>query len=163
MTDFSPKAGSAAVRAADVEARVGSGYPEPLAAECRDRIKRILGDVFGLTQFGVNLTTLPSGAWSSQRHWHEHEDEFIYVIEGELVLVSDDGEETLEAGTCAGFPAGRANGHHLVNRSGSTASYLEIGTRSPNERSHYPDVDLEARKSGGSFRFTRRNGEPYET
>ena len=162
MTDNSSEAGSAAVRAADVEAYVGSGYPEPLAAECRNRIKRVLGDVFDLTQFGVNLTTLPPGTWSAQRHWHEHEDEFIYVIEGELVLISDDGEETLAAGMCAGFPAGRANGHHLVNRSGSTASYLEIGTRSPNERSHYPDVDLEARKVGGSFRFTHRDGEPYE-
>ena len=163
MTDVSPKAGPAAVRTEEVEARVGSGYPEPLAVECRDRIKRALGDVFGLTQFGVNLTALPPGAWSSQRHWHEHEDEFIYVIEGELVLISDNGEEALEAGMCAGFPAGRANGHHLVNRSGSTARYLEIGTRSPNERSHYPDVDLEARKAGDGFRFTRRNGEPYET
>ncbi len=163
MTDTSPKAGPVAVRAEDVEARIGSSYPEPFAAECRDRIKRVLGDLFGLTQFGVNLTTLPPGAWSAQRHWHEHEDEFIYVIEGELVLVSDDGEETLAAGACAGFPAGRANGHHLVNRSGSTARYLEIGTRSATERSHYPDIDLEARRAGGSFQFTRRNGEPYET
>ena len=154
MTDNSPEAGPAAVRAKDVEAHVGSGYPEPFTAECRNRIKRVLGDVFGLTQFGVNLTTLPPGAWSAQRHWHEQEDEFIYVIEGELVLISDDGEVTLATGMCAGFPAGRANGHHLVNRSGATASYLEIGTRSPNERSHYPDVDLAATKVAGDVRFT---------
>ena len=164
MTDDSNDAGPAAIVAKDVEARVGSGYPEPFAAECRERIKRALGDVFGLTQFGVNLTTLPPGAWSAQRHWHEQEDEFIHVLEGELVLISDEGEETLVAGMCAGFPAGRSNGHHLVNRSASTASYLEIGTRSPNERSHYPDVDLAAEKVAGSgFRFTTRNGEPYET
>ena len=162
MTDNSTDAGSAAVRAADVEAHVGSGYPEPFTAECRNRIKRALGDVFDLTQFGVNLTTLPPGAWSAQRHWHEQEDEFIYVIEGELVLINDDGEETLAAGMCAGFPAGRANGHHVVNRSVSTASYLEIGTRSPNEYSHYPDIDLAATKVAGDVRFTHRNGEPYE-
>ena len=164
MTDNSTDDASAAVRATDVEAHVGSGYPEPFAAECRNRIKRALGDVFDLTQFGVNLTTLPPGAWSAQRHWHEREDEFIYVVEGELVLISDDGEETLAAGMCAGFPAGRANGHHVVNRSVSSASYLEIGTRSTNERSHYPDVDLAAQKvADGGFRFTNRNGEPYET
>ena len=163
MTDDTPAAGSAAVTATDVEAHVGSGYPEPFAAECRSRIKRALGDAFGLTQFGVNLTTLPPGAWSAHRHWHECEDEFIYVVEGELVLISDDGEQTLAAGMCAGFPAGRANGHHVVNRSASTGSYLEIGTRSPSERSHYPDVDLAAHKvAGGGFRFTNRNGEPYE-
>ena len=164
MTDNAPGTGSSPVRSTDVEARVGSGYPEPFAAKCRNRIKRALGDVFDLTQFGVNLTTLPPGAWSAQRHWHEHEDEFIYVLEGELVLVSDDGEEPLAAGMCAGFPAGRANGHHVVNRSASAASYLEIGTRSPNERSHYPDVDLAAHKvAGGDVRFTNRKGEPYET
>ena len=163
MTNDSTDTRRAAVRATDVEAHVGSGYPEPFTAECRIRIKRVLGDPFDLTQFGVNLTTLPPGAWSAQRHWHEREDEFIYVVEGELVLINDDGEVTLGAGMCAGFPAGRANGHHLVNRSVSTASYIEIGTRSPNERSHYPDVDLEARKVGGGFRFTHRDGEPYET
>ena len=164
MTDNSTDARPAAVRATDVDARVGSGYPEPFTAECRNRIKRTLGDVFGLTQFGVNLTTLPPGAWSAQRHWHEREDEFIHVIEGELVLISDDGEVTLAAGMCAGFPAGRANGHHVVNRSDSTASYLEIGTRSPNERAHYPDVDLAAQTlADGSIRFTNRRGEPYET
>ena len=164
MTDNSSEAGPAAVRAADVEAYVGSGYPEPFAAECRNRIKRVLGDVFDLTQFGVNLTTLPPGAWSAQRHWHERQDEFVYVVEGELVLVSDDGEVTLGAGMCAGFPAGRANGHHLVNRSVSTASYIEIGTRSTRERAHYPDIDLAAKTlPDGSVRFTNRNGEPYET
>ena len=88
---------------------------------------------------------------------------YDYVVEGELVLISDDGEEILTTGMCAGFPVRRANGHHLVNRPGSTASYLEIGTRSPNERSHYPDVDLETRKVGDGFRFTHRDGEPYET
>ena len=164
MTDNAPDSGSSAVRATDVEAHVGSGYPEPFTAECRIRIKRVLGDLFDLTQFGVNLTTLPPGAWSAQRHWHEREDEFIHVVEGELVLINDDGEVTLGAGMCAGFPAGRANGHHLVNRSVSTASYLEIGTRSTGERAHYPDIDLAAQTlSDGSVRFTNRRGEPYET
>ena len=164
MNDKSTDDTSAAVRATDVEAHVGCGYPDPFAAECRNRIRRALGDVFDLTQFGVNLTTLPPGAWSSQRHWHECEDEFIYVIEGELVLISDDGEEVLVAGMCAGFPAGRANGHHVVNRSASSASYLEIGTRSPDERAHYPDIDLAGYEiAGGGFRFTTRSGEPYES
>ena len=164
MTDKSTDPRSAAVRATDVEGRVGSGYPEPFTAECMTRIKRGLGDLFGLTQFGVNLTTLPPGAWSAQRHWHEREDEFIYVVEGELVVISDDGEAVLVAGMCAGFPAGRANGHHVVNRSVSTASYLEIGTRSTEERAHYPDIDLAAKTlADGSVRFTNRSGKPYET
>ena len=164
MNDDSTDAGSVAVRATDVEARIGSGYPEPFTAECGNRIKRVLGDLFDLTQFGVNLTTLPPGAWSAQRHWHEREDEFIYVVEGELALISDDGEVTLGAGMCAGFPAGRANGHHVVNRSASAASYLEIGTRSTRERAHYPDIDLAAKTlADGSVRFTNRNGVPYET
>ena len=164
MTDNSTDAGSAAIRAADVEARVGSGYPEPFTAECRTRIKRVLGDLFDLIQLGVNPTTLPPGAWSAQRHWHEREDECIYVVEGELVLITDDADVTLGAGMCAGFPAGRANGHHVVNRSVSTASYLEIGTRSTKERAHYPDIDPAAKTlADGSVRFTSRNGEPYET
>ena len=134
MTDNSTNARQVAIRATDVEAHVGSGYPEPFTVECRTRIERVLGDLFEtrikrvlddlfeLTQFGVNLTTSPPGAWSAQRHWHERQDEFIHVVEGELVLISDDGEVTLGAGLCAGFPAGRANGHHLVNRSVSAAT-----------------------------------------
>src|SRR5690606_1964700 len=95
----------------------GSGYPSPYDAPCAGRQRRRLGDAAGLSGFGVNLLRLPPGAWSSQRHWHAAEDEFIYVLEGEVVLVTDHGEETLHAGDCSGFPAGDANGHHLQNRS----------------------------------------------
>ena len=106
-----------AVSALDLPARQGTDYPAPHDAPCRNRIRRALGDVFGLSQFGVNMLDLPPGTWSSQRHWHEQQDEFVYVLEGEVVLVTDAGEEVLRPGDCAGFKAGDPDGHHLQNRS----------------------------------------------
>src|ERR1700741_4860642 len=117
-------------------------YPDPWGAVTEGREKAALGDVVGLTQFGVNLTRLKPGAASALRHWHEQEDEFIYVLEGELVLIEENGETLLRPGECAGFKAGASNGHQLVNKSQRDALYLEIGTRAATERCHYPDVDL---------------------
>ena len=141
--------------------RAGSSYPTAFKAPIVGREKYPLGDAVGLTQFGVNLTRLKPGAASSQRHWHENEDELIFVLEGEIVLVEDAGETLLRPGDTAGFKAGVADGHHLVNKSGREALYLEIGTRSPRERAHYPDLDLVAEKDERGWRYTRKSGEPY--
>jgi uncharacterized cupin superfamily protein len=139
---------------------VGSTYPPPFDEACRQRVRRRLGDVAGLTQFGVNLMQLPPGCWSSQRHWHTAEDEFVFVLEGEVVLVTDAGEETLRAGDCAGFAAGRRDGHHLQNRSPVDALVLEVGTRRPaDDETIYPDIDLWARQ--GDAGFAHRDGKPY--
>jgi len=140
--------------------RTGSGYPAPFAEPVRARTKQGLGDAGGLTDFGVNLTRLPPGCWSSQRHWHTAEDEFVFVISGELTLVSDDGEETLAAGDCAAFPKNVADGHHLINKGRETATYLEIGTRRPAEDvCEYPDIDMRLVRSEGSF--THKDGTSY--
>ena len=148
-----------ALEALAVTARIGTGYPPPLDAPVKARSKRLLGDAFGLTQFGVNLTTIPPGCWSAQRHWHASEDEFVYIVSGTLILVDDAGEHPLGPGMCAGFKAGAANGHHLVNRSGEPATYIEIGTRVPSDRVTYPDVDLKAEKdAGGPWRFGPKGG-----
>ena len=144
-----------------VPPRLGSIYPAPFADKLAGREKRALGDALRLTQFGVNLVTLPAGAWSSQRHWHAHEDEFIYVLQGEVTLVTDTGQKTLTAGMAAGFPAGKADGHHLINQSDNPALYLEVGTRAENEVAQYSDIDMVARKEGGRFVFTHKNGDPY--
>lgn len=137
----------------------GSGYPSPFDAPCAARLRLQLGDAGGLTQFGVNLMTLSPGAWSSQRHWHSHEDEFIRIIEGEVVLVEDGGETLLRAGDCAAFPAGAPNGHHLQNRSEKDAVILEIGARNNEEdRTGYPDLDMLYEPDKG---YVRRNGTPY--
>jgi len=126
------------------------------------RSKFILGDVFGLDQFGVNLVTLPPGAWSSQRHWHQNEDEFIYVISGELVLTDDDGEHLLKPGICAGFKANNGNGHHLKNLSDQPAQYLEVGTRSENEVAWYSDIDMMVKDyPDGTSRYTRKDGSDF--
>ena len=139
---------------------VGSGYPTPYDHPCRLRARRRLGDAAGLTQFGVNLMCLPPGAWSSQRHWHTAEDEFVYMLEGELVLVTESGEEMLRAGDCAGFKAGVADGHHLQNRSQQNAVYLEIGSRQPaTDGVTYPDIDLLA--PAGATDYTHVDGSPY--
>jgi uncharacterized cupin superfamily protein len=122
--------------------RKGSSYPAPFHLEPAERARQALGDAGGLTQFGVNLLQLPPGAWSSQRHWHSTEDEFVYVISGEVVLVANDGEEVLRAGDCVAFPKNTAIGHHLVNRSGTSAVCLEVGTRSTDSITRYPDIDL---------------------
>ncbi|MEZ5828694.1 MAG: cupin domain-containing protein [Hyphomicrobiales bacterium] len=144
-----------------VKPRTGSGYPAPFAEPFMGRAKRALGDALGLSQFGVNLTTLEPGAWSSQRHWHEQEDELIYVLDGEVTLVTDAGETVLRPGMVAGFPAGRPDGHQLINRSDKPVRILEVGTRAPNEEAEYSDIDMKARKVDGVFVFTHKNGEPY--
>ena len=139
----------------------GSGYPAPFDAACRERRRQRLGDAAGLKQFGVNLLRLPPGAWSSQRHWHSAEDEFVYVLAGEVVLVTDAGEETLRAGDCAGFPAGDANGHHLQNRSDAEVLLLEVGSRRPDtDAVDYPGIDL--RLDAGDRGYRHRDGTPYD-
>jgi uncharacterized cupin superfamily protein len=145
----------------DVEPRTHSGYPEPFRSRVLPREKRPLGDALALTKFGVNLTTLPPGRESSMRHWHSHEEEFVYVLEGELVLRTDAGEQTLVAGTCAGFPAGSGDAHQFVNRGSVPAVYLEIGTRDPADSVVYPDVDLLWNAPGQPHRYARRDGSPY--
>ncbi|RME95071.1 MAG: cupin domain-containing protein, partial [Alphaproteobacteria bacterium] len=152
--------GPRALAATSVEGRRSSSYPGAFAKGFEGRIKRALGDAFGLEQFGVNLVTLEPGAMSALRHWHEREDEFIYVLEGELVLVTDAGEQQLGPGMAAGFRAGTPDGHHLVNRSAAPAHYLEVGTRALSDTVDYPDVDLKAVKEDGSWRFTRKDGSP---
>jgi uncharacterized cupin superfamily protein len=138
--------------------RESSGYPPPYDEPCRTRMRRALGDGAGLTQFGVNLLHLPPGAWSSQRHWHTEEDEFAWIVEGEVVLVTDAGEEVLRAGDCAGFKAGVADGHHLQNRSSRPALILEIGSRRPEtDAVDYPDIDLRWSETTG---YARKNGTP---
>ncbi|MEO3428896.1 cupin domain-containing protein [Pelagibius sp. CAU 1746] len=147
---------------ASLEARKGSSYPEPWGSACGAREKRRLGDALGLSAFGVNLVRLPPGALSSQRHWHSHEDEFVYVLEGEVTLITDAGAQVLTPGMAAGFPAGREDGHHLVNRGNASAVYLEVGGRSPEDSCHYPDIDLFLPAAAdGNYRFTHKNGEPY--
>jgi uncharacterized cupin superfamily protein len=142
--------------------RRGSRYPAPFSGPVEARERRALGDAGGLSQFGVNLLNLPPGTWSSQRHWHSDEDEFVWILEGELTLITEGGEEILRAGDCAAFKAGDADGHHLVNRSDKPARALEIGTRDPDrDRTVYPDVDMVAEPSEPVFR--RRDGTPYET
>lgn len=127
---------------ATVPVRRGSAYPAPHGAPCAARMRLALGDAGGLNDFGVNLLTLPPGVWSSQRHYHSAEDEFVYVLSGEVVLITDAGEEILRAGDCAAFPKRSGNGHHLVNRSGADAQCLEIGTRAADDVTIYPDIDM---------------------
>jgi uncharacterized cupin superfamily protein len=139
--------------------RIGTGYPPPYDAPCRERHRYRLGDAARLTDFGVHLLTLKPGVWSSQRHWHLQEDEFVYVVSGEVVLVTDKGEETLRAGDCAGFPKNDGDGHHLINRSGSDAVLLEIGTRCPGgDTAYYPDIDLALEPGKG---FVRKDGTAF--
>jgi uncharacterized cupin superfamily protein len=138
--------------------RTGSGYPSPFDMPCRERVRQALGDAAKLTDFGVNLLSLPPGTWSSQRHWHSAEDEFIWVVAGEVVLITDQGEELLRSGECAGFKAGITNGHHLQNRSAHPAAILEIGSRRPDtDLVDYPDIDLRSTPSG----YTHNDGTPY--
>jgi uncharacterized cupin superfamily protein len=144
---------------AAVPARQGSGYPPEFAGPCATRTRRRLGDAGGLKDFGVNLMRLPPGGWSSQRHWHSHEDEFVYLLEGELVLVEDGGETLLRAGDGAAFPKNSGNGHHLVNRSTGVAVYLEVGSRHPDDLTTCSDIDMQSANADG--RFTRKDGTPY--
>ena len=142
--------------------RRGTMYPKPLDQGFEGRIKRALTEKLGITQFGVNLTTLEPGAKSSHRHWHAEEDEFVYILSGELVLVTTAGEKVLQPGMAAGFPASDEDGHHLINCSATAATYLEIGTRAPVETASYPDVDLRAEKRDGILRFFHKDGTPYD-
>jgi uncharacterized cupin superfamily protein len=144
----------------DVPAQVGTFYPPPFDQPCRARERRKLGDAAGLTQFGVNLLRLAPGVWSSQRHWHTGQDEFVYVISGEVVLVTDAGEEILKPGDCAGFKAGDKDGHHLQNRSDGDAVLLEIGTRVEGDGGEYSDIDM-AFQVGAAAMYTRKDGTPY--
>ncbi len=140
----------------------GTLYPPPFDMPCRARQRTKLGDAAGLSQFGVNLLRLPPGAWSSQRHWHTGGDEFIYVLSGEVVLVTDGGEEVLRAGDGAGFPAQDPNGHCLQNRSDRNAQLLEIGTRVPGDIGYYSDIDMVAPADGKPAVYTHRDGTPYQ-
>ena len=145
-----------------LEAVSRSGYPEPYRSRVLPRFKRGIGDALGLTRIGINYTVLPPGKESSMRHWHTHEDEFVFVLEGELVLRTEQGEQRLTAGMCAGFPAGVQDGHQLINRSGADAAYLEISNRDSDDHAHYsdPDVDLQWNAPHARGRFTRRDGTP---
>jgi uncharacterized cupin superfamily protein len=145
-----------------VAAATGSGYPEPYRAAVAGRSKQRLGNALGLKNFGVNLVRLPPGVASSQRHWHSAEDEFIYMLEGELQLVTDAGSQTLTPGMAAGFPAGKADGHQLINRSKSDAVYLEVGDSRPGaDEVEYPDIDLRAIRLEGKDVFVHKDGKPW--
>ena len=141
--------------------RESTNYPDAFKHVVQGREKTALGNAADLSQFGVNLTRLKPGAASSLRHWHENEDEFVYILAGELVLIEDGGETVMRPGDCAGFKANVANGHHLVNRTERDALYLEIGTRAPAECAHYPDVDLKFERDETGARILHKNGEPY--
>ncbi|MBV9828549.1 MAG: cupin domain-containing protein [Alphaproteobacteria bacterium] len=140
---------------------IGTLYPPPFDEPCRARERIKLGDAAGLTQYGVNMLRLPPGAWSSQRHWHTEQDEFIFVVSGEVTLVSDAGDEILRAGDSAGFKAGDRNGHCLQNRSSAEAAVLEVGTRLKNDAAYYPDIDMVAPPGGQPAAYTHRDGTPY--
>jgi uncharacterized cupin superfamily protein len=148
---------------ANAPVRTGTVYPGKLADQCKGRTKVALGDLGGLDQFGVNLTRLAPGAGSAHKHWHLKEDEFVYMLEGEAVLVEDDGETVLRPGDVAAFKAGVANGHMLVNRSQADAVFLEVGTRSKEEDVTYTDpaVDMKIVKENGAWKVFRKNGEAY--
>ena len=138
--------------------KTGSIYPEPYASMMKGRSSLRLGQAGGLTQFGVNLVTLEPGALSSLRHWHLNEDEFVMVLTGECVLVEDEGETVMRAGDCAAFPANTPNGHHFINRSGSVAQFLVVGTKAPREVATYSDIDLKVEIDGTTARFTYKDG-----
>jgi len=153
-----PRLSLPALDPATAPERRGSGYPEPFRSRMGDRVKRRLGDACGLTRFGVNLVTLPPGGQSALRHYHTREDEFVYVLEGEVVLVTNQGEQTLRAGDCAGYPAGKADAHHFINRSDAPARYLEVGNRDPDDTAFYPDDDLKFADDGS---YVHKDGTPF--
>jgi uncharacterized cupin superfamily protein len=158
---FMAKLKKPALDPATVAEKGGTGYPAPYRDLVKGRFRRRLGDELGLRNFGVNLTRLAPGSASAQRHWHDRQDEFVYVVAGELVLVTDAGEQVLKAGMVAGFPAGAADGHHLINRSDSDAVYLEVGDRSPGDRFFYPDIDMKGYDGGPNSVFLHRDGTPW--
>lgn len=147
----------------NIPEKISSNYPEQFKTLVAGRYRKRLGDAAGLKNFGVNLTKLAPGSCSALRHWHTKQDEFIYVLSGELILVTDEREQILTAEMAAGFPAGVANGHHLINRSNSDAVYLEIGDRTPNDEVNYPDVDLVAKDSPNGWLFTHKDGSLYKS
>ncbi|APV52259.1 cupin [Betaproteobacteria bacterium GR16-43] len=154
--------GPIALRAIDVAPRAKrSNYPPPFAALVEGRTKRQLGEAFGLSNFGVNLTTLAPGAVSAVRHAHTKQDEFVYILEGHPTLVTDEGRTPLSPGMCAGFPAGTGNGHHLLNETAADVVYFEVGDRTPGDAASYPDDDLQATFVEGAWRFTHKDGTPY--
>lgn len=159
---MSDKTKPAAIDPHTVEPHVGTDYPPPHDAQCSRRERRALGDEFGLTQFGVNMLRLPPGQASAQRHWHKNEDEFVMVLRGKVTLVTDAGEREIGPGMVAGFPAGVADGHHLVNRTAEDAVCLEIGTRSELEECDYPDIDMLVRAVDGEERYVHKDGTPYD-
>lgn len=137
----------------------GVGYPPPFNAPCAERIRQRLGNAGGVKDFGVNLMHLPPGNWSSQRHWHTHEDEFVYVLDGEVVLIEDQGEVVLRAGDCAAFPKNTGNGHRMINRSDATAVYLEVGSRSREDLTTCSDIDMKSAAADGLF--VHKDGSRY--
>jgi uncharacterized cupin superfamily protein len=147
---------------ADVPAATGSNYPEPFKSRVSARRKQKLGDALGLKNFGVNLATIPPGAVSALRHWHTHEDEFVYIVSGELTLVTGDGEQRIGPGMCAGFPAGKPDGHCLVNRTSKDAVYLEVGDRKPDDAVTYPDDDIAGQATPRGRRFTKKDGTDFQ-
>ena len=161
MTTTDAKLILPALDPATIEARTGTNYPEQFNENISAREKRRLGEALGLTRLGVNLTRLKPGLMSSQRHWHSHEDEFIFVLEGELVLISDGGEQVLGPGMVAGFPAGSGDGHHLINRLDADALYLEVGNNDKADDVTYPDMDLIRRVKDGNRVFLHKDGTPY--
>jgi uncharacterized cupin superfamily protein len=144
-----------------VPVETGTTYPAPFRSAVVGRSRQRVGNAIGLKNFGVNLTAIAPGAQSALRHWHSAQDEFIYVVSGELVLITDEGEQVLSAGDMAGFPAGQANGHHLVNRSAELATYLEVGDRTGGDRAEYPDDDLVCVPAAVGHRFEHKNGRAY--
>ena len=144
-----------------VPVKAGTDYPEPFRAAVVARERRALGDALGLKNFGVNLTRLPPGCASAQRHWHSKQDEFVFIVEGELVLVTDAGEQVLRAGQVAGFPAGARDGHHLINRTKRDALYLEVGDRTADDECDYPDIDMLVRWIDGKEKYVHKDGTPY--
>ena len=146
---------------AKVPAETDCAYPDPFWKPIVGRLRQRLGNAAGLNQFGVNLTTLKPGAWSSQRHWHRHEDEFVYVLEGEVTLCENQGETVLKPGDAAGFKANSGNGHCLINRTQQDAVYIEVGTRSVNETTVYSDIDMRLERDKTGLRYLHKTGEPY--
>jgi uncharacterized cupin superfamily protein len=146
---------------ATVAPRIGTDYPPPFDRLVATRERRRLGDALGLKNFGVNLLRLPPGCASSQRHWHSRQDEFVFVVAGEVVLVTDGGEQRLTAGMAAGFPAGKPDGHHLINRSARDALVLEVGDRTPGDEADYSDIDMLVRLIDGEERYVRKDGTVY--
>jgi uncharacterized cupin superfamily protein len=151
-----------ALRVDDIKSVNPDGYPAAFFARMGQRAKRRVGDACGLTQFGVNHVTLQPGAQSALRHWHSDEDEFVYVLVGEVVLITNAGEQILHAGDAAGFPAGRADAHHFINRSNAPVVYLEVGTRTDIDTCTYPDDDLQWEvRPDGTHRALHKDGTPW--